>query len=136
MTTQVENELQDACSIRQGRMPRQDYLHKLVEKAGNLSNDAWDDLSEPAQAWVNAGIRVYNKDTEADIPEFADGDNAAEDPATEETVTMAKTASAKKKVVEAEAEAPAPAPARSKKVKETAAAAPAPKTKAKARGNG
>lgn len=90
----IELELQQVTGILPRRLPRQDYLFKLVEKASNLPDTKWGELTSETQRWVNAGIKIYNKDPDADIPDFPEDVDEATEPATREEPSMAKQATA------------------------------------------
>lgn len=72
---QIETEIRKATKVVAGK-DRQEYLAKLVQKANELPEDEWDELSKEAKKWVNVATKAYNAD--AAIPEF---ETTAEQPA-------------------------------------------------------
>ena len=61
----IEQELCAALNTKQKpKEHRQDYIHRLVKGAGNLSDEDWNRLREiPTQTWVN---KILNKTVELD----------------------------------------------------------------------
>lgn len=49
---------------------RQDYLDRLLDDVGELSDDAWHALSKPAQKWANEGAKESK--AEKEISDFPD----------------------------------------------------------------
>jgi hypothetical protein len=75
----VEHELIKATGIgKAGGEPRQAFLIRLLIAAspGHLSDDAWAELTGPAQDWVNAATLKHN-DHEP-LPEFPDSEEVGE----------------------------------------------------------
>jgi len=81
-TSNLEKELVKATKTDMSGS-RQTALKSLVDNASDLSEKAWDKLSEEAQVWVNAGIKASNskkeiKDFESPAPEDDDADKEEE----------------------------------------------------------
>lgn len=71
----VEQELAEATGIKpKAKEKRQDYLKRMVGGTGELDDDAWKNLSTPAQKWHNAATKAYDADEE--IPDFEEQEEA------------------------------------------------------------
>ncbi len=85
MQSAIESELLDVTKLKRSkRDDDQKYLGKLIRKVADLSEDDWEDLSEQAQEWFNAGIDARNEGDDiplfSDIPEDDSGDDDASEP--------------------------------------------------------
>lgn len=77
--TKIETELLEASGVKKKVGETfQKYAHRLMSACLDLKQDAWDEISDDAQDWVNKGAKQYNADK--DIPNFpADAEEEPED---------------------------------------------------------
>jgi hypothetical protein len=71
---------------------RQDYLKSIFNAVQKLKNDEFDELTDEAALWANACVESYNRDKDAELPDFNevgdpdDADVDSEDNGQEEPV--------------------------------------------------
>lgn len=59
----IEKEVLSALKMKQGpKEDRKDFLNEVANKSFDLSDKAWNALSEDAQSWVEAAQKAYNAD--------------------------------------------------------------------------
>jgi hypothetical protein len=99
--SKMQKELATATKIKEAKYEdRQDFLEAMIDKANTLEDDVWEELSEPVQAWINAGIKAIK--AKKKIKDFADVGAVPADEEDEEEAKPAKKA--KKAVVEEDEE--------------------------------
>lgn len=114
--TALEMELRKATGVKpKGGEDRQDYLKRLSDKAQDIPEEAWEDLSEPAQLWANAAVAAGTNGK--DIKDFVEegGEEEEEEEAGAEVPASDKRHPGRKK------------PTAVKAAKKPAKATPAPK---------
>lgn len=146
--TQIELLLAKVCGIKESSFDdRQAYLKALVE---GVPDDKWDDLTDPAQAWINEGQEAVNKsqpiaefstdpsDDEATPDEQpADDDRKDDDMKSTKRPGGEKAAAAKKPAAAGKGRNAKPeTKAKAKPTPKAEAKAAAPKSKASAKTNG
>ena len=121
--SKVESELLGAAKIKpKPNEKRPAFLIRLHSAIADLSDEAWDALSEPAQKWQNAATKA--NDADKPIPDFEEAKSA---PAESETETPeTKTADESEDEGEEEPEVTT----KTKTEKKAPAEKPAPKAKA------
>lgn len=83
----MEKKLIEVTGVKpKAKEKRQAFLERLIEGAEKLEDDQWDKLPEPAQKWVNAGIK--NLKAEKDVADFKGA--AADEGDDEKTETKPK----------------------------------------------
>lgn len=107
--SKIEAELSKVLKIKQGKRELQDFLKAIVEAGADLSDAEWDDLSGPAQKWLNAATKQFQaKKTISDFPDADRGDDEGDDEKEERRErpsSRRSDRSAKEEDDEAEAEA-------------------------------
>lgn len=124
----IETELQEITGVtKKKREERAAYLERLVQAALDVAQDQWESLSEAAQLWVNAGIKLLNANQSVEDfePEPEEEPAAEEEPAP--PPRRERPVTAKKKEEPAEEAEEEPAPKRPSKPAPKAASKPAPK---------
>lgn len=78
----LEAELIEAIGVKPKKgEKRPDFLARLAAKADEIEDDAWEEMSEPAQSWVNAALKALNKKKAAPDIEEPEADEEEEDEA-------------------------------------------------------
>lgn len=94
--SKAEMELREVTGVKSKKgEDRQNFLARLLQKSQDLENDAWEDLTEAAQRWVNEATKADNDDSE--IPDFDALDEDGEDEEEGEDKKSTKKAGTKKK---------------------------------------
>src|SRR5580692_9215033 len=116
MTSKIEQELTELLKFKTKRgEKRPDMLARMLKGVTDLSDEAFDAMSKPAQEWANSASKA--KDAQDDLPDFPDTNTDAE--SAEETNVKTKKEAAPAKGAAKNTEAKIEKP-----VKEKKAAAP------------
>jgi hypothetical protein len=62
---------------------RQDYLKSIFNAVQKLKNDEFDELTDEAALWANACVESYNRDKDAELPDFNEVGDEDEDDTSE-----------------------------------------------------
>lgn len=114
-TSKIEQELNELLKLKGKKgEKRPDLLARTLKAVTDLTDEAFDNMSKPAQDWANAASKA--KDAQDELPDFPDTNTDAESAEETKTMKTEKKAAAPAKGAKKEAEA--------KPAKEKKAAAP------------
>lgn len=89
----IETELLQAIGKKKLKSgDRQVALKDLIESVKKLSDQDWEDLSDPAGSWVNEGVKVLDADENGEIADFPDNNEEESEVVEQEKKPTKKTA--------------------------------------------